>query len=191
MSELLRFDRASHTYTIGEKQLPSVTQILKPLTDFSGVPAEVLERAKNWGTAVHRMIELDLSWRLNTITLDAALDPVYSSWLECKPEVLHLMGGEIKCEVLLCNEELGYAGTADLVGKDLVGKEAVLDIKTGLLDLKYVGPQTAAYATALGAKRRYCLHLPLGRPAKIVRLTDQRDWSIFVSCLNIYNWRKS
>jgi hypothetical protein len=185
MSEL-RFDAGSHTYTLGEKQLPSVTQILKPLTDFSGVPAEVLERAKNWGTAVHKMIELDLSERLNTRTLDAALDPVYSSWLECKPEVLHLMGGEIQSEVTLFNKALGYAGTADLVGKD-----AVLDIKTGLLDLKYVGPQTAAYATALGVKRRYCLHLPLGKPAKIVRLTDQRDWSIFVSCLNIHTWRKS
>ena len=42
------FNEENHTYTLGDKTLISVTQLLKKhglSTDYSGVDAEILERA--------------------------------------------------------------------------------------------------------------------------------------------------
>ena len=54
------FNEAEHTYTLGEKTLISVTQLLKKhglSTNYANVDAEVLEKAANKGTAVHKEIE--------------------------------------------------------------------------------------------------------------------------------------
>ena len=45
----LTFDEAAHEYRLDGRRLPSVTQLLAPLVDYSKVPRETLERAQALG----------------------------------------------------------------------------------------------------------------------------------------------
>ena len=54
------FQMESHTYTLDEKKLHGVTDIVKWVFDetYDGIPADVLKRAAERGTAVHTACEL-------------------------------------------------------------------------------------------------------------------------------------
>ena len=55
------FDSASHTYTLGEKQLSGITSLLDRQLfkdKYSGVPEEILRKAAERGTAIHEDCEL-------------------------------------------------------------------------------------------------------------------------------------
>lgn len=69
----LLFLEATHEYFLDGERLPSVSEIKEPLTDFSMVSREVLERASRFGSAVHSMVELYLSDQLDYGTLDEGL----------------------------------------------------------------------------------------------------------------------
>ena len=60
------FDPATHTYTSEGRRVPSVTQCIDRLNDYSMVPADLLERKRELGTAVHQATALydqdDLDW---------------------------------------------------------------------------------------------------------------------------------
>ena len=64
------FDPAAHRYTLGGIVLPSVTQILRGLDDFSNVPARVLEKARDRGNRVHAACNLDVLGTLDENTVD-------------------------------------------------------------------------------------------------------------------------
>ena len=75
---VLEFQESTHTYTLDGVRVPSVTQILKPMYSFYGVPDEVLQAKAELGTNVHRACEL-----LDNDDLDedseeglAALEPI-------------------------------------------------------------------------------------------------------------------
>ena len=58
------FDEATHTHTIGGVIVPGITTVLRPLYDFDKVPAHVMEAARQWGSAVHKTVELYCGDRL-------------------------------------------------------------------------------------------------------------------------------
>ena len=60
----LEFDERSHTYKLNGAVLPSVTTIMKPLSDdkYSTVRADVLGNAANKGSIVHNAIYLFNLW---------------------------------------------------------------------------------------------------------------------------------
>jgi len=45
MSEFI-FDPITHKYSLNGQELPSVTQIIKPLTSYDAVPEFLLEKAR-------------------------------------------------------------------------------------------------------------------------------------------------
>lgn len=69
------FDPVAHRYTLDGRVLPSVTQILRGLDDFSHVPARVLERARDRGTRVHSACNLDVLGTLDEATVDDEVAP--------------------------------------------------------------------------------------------------------------------
>lgn len=69
----LIFIEETHQYFLDGERLPSVSEIKEPLTDFSMVKPEVLERASRFGSACHSMVELYLADQLDYATLDEAL----------------------------------------------------------------------------------------------------------------------
>ena len=56
-AERFTFDPIEHIYRFDGQRVPSVTQILEPLIDYSGVPNGVLQYAADRGTAVHLATE--------------------------------------------------------------------------------------------------------------------------------------
>lgn len=180
----ITFDEATHTYRVGDRLVPSVTQILKVIENFDFVPPDVLEAARRFGQHVHLATDLYDRGELNEASLSA--------------DVLARLGGYkmflkdtgfivTASERIVYNAQLGYAGTLDRIG--MLGRSsALIDLKSGAVP-RSVGPQTAAYREAEHAppRRRFCLQLLRNN----YRLTEQKnpaDFSIFVSCLNVHRF---
>lgn len=83
----LIFREEDHSYHLDGERLPSVSKIKEPLTDFSMVDPVVLQRAADFGTAVHSMVELHLNGTLDLGSLDDALFPVLGAWESFLAEV--------------------------------------------------------------------------------------------------------
>jgi hypothetical protein len=187
----LQFDAETHTYTLDGKRLPSVTEVLEPLIDYSRVPRDVLEHARIRGQHVHEAMALlvrdDLDW--------SSLDPELVPYIEGGKRFLDESGlVVIASELRVACGRIGCAGTLDLLAH-WRNSEAIIDWKATSAVPPTVGPQTAAYdrlyLSMFGGRprKRYCVQL---RPNdyKIHALTDPADWSIFQSALNIHHWRQ-
>lgn len=192
----LRFDAPTHTYTLDGKVLPSVTQILKPLYDFSAVPADVLERKRQIGTAVHKAIELDLLDDLDPDSLAPEVAPYFAAWVRFKTEFRpESQGGGSEVRV----HTASYAGTVDLItGRVGHSDTWVIDYKTSAQVGPVVALQTAAYAHAAhemgvvphGPKRATLHLLPTGL-YKLIEHKDRNDIRVFQSLLIVHQWRQA
>jgi len=152
---MLIFDEATHTYTLNGKRLPSVTQILKPLYDFSMVPADVLKRAGEFGTAVHKTVELYLLGDLDEEALDEGLKgplAAFKDW-EISEGILVLPSDNI--EVIGFHRKLLYAGTPDIETESVI-----IDLKSRPVNMVTDPLQLAAYDhLGNGNRARYVLEL--------------------------------
>ena len=142
------FDEATHTYLVDGVEVPSVTTILKPLTDrgYGKVNPSVLEYAKNRGKAVHEALELMDYGAEPEITPEIA--PYINAYLEWsqiyRPKWIGV-------EQIVYSENYGYIGTLDRVGSLNNRELAVVDLKTSQPTkeaLISVCCQTAAYEVA-------------------------------------------
>lgn len=184
----LHFDPTNHTYWLGPKKLPGVTSVLKVLGGYEGIPTNILRKASERGTAVHRVTELDDAGTLDYATLDESLMGYLMAWHrfkdEKKPEIFD-------AEVPGHHPKLLYAGTRDRrlrIGK----KVGVLDIKSSYMLMPTTGPQTAAYKEIFNATAdkadllacRWGLKLKPDGTYELHEYRDPGDWNTFVSCLN-------
>ena len=184
---MIEFKEDTHQYFIDGKEVPSVTTILNSLTDYSFVNKELLERAANFGTAVHKATELYDQNNLDFNGLDESLLPYVEAW----DMFLH----DYKPEILSIEQRIasiyGYAGTLDrYVAID--GQRFIIDIKSGTVVPKYTGLQLSAYSQAViegGGKvdERYVIHLQPCR-YKVIPFNNPNDFTIFKSALNLYRW---
>lgn len=188
----LEFDPQTHTYTLDGRRLPSVTEVLAPLIDYSRVPPDVLERARVFGQHVHEACDLFNRDELEWSSLDPALVPYVEAW---KRFIDESGAVAIASESRVYHKALGYAGTPDVVlawRKSLV----IPDIKSTAVVPPTVGPQTSAYAKAYQSMHggrepaRYCIQLRAdGTYSSFIR-NDPADWSIFVSALNCHKFKE-
>lgn len=191
----LVFDAEQHRYTVGERELPSVTRILQDtgLADFSKpwFTDEVRER----GQFVHAAIALDNEGALDEDALDPVLVPYVDGWRRYLSE----SGATVEhYEQPVCDRAAGYAGTLDAIVLEpkQVGptRRTLLDIKPALYPS--VGPQTAAYARCardLYDKpvlfQRVALILPGDGTYKRMPLTDPLDEATFLAAVRVFHWR--
>lgn len=189
MSELL-FDEATHTYTVGGVVIPSVTQILAPLNDFSMVSPADLEYARQLGTAVHKATELYDAGDLDESTVPAVVQPYLDAWIRLRRELpFEILGMEKR----VYHPAHRYCGTYDRLVK-FDDRRCMWDIKTGDLYPSY-GPQTAAYKNAeekQSGKRiegRHTIQLRNDGTYRIHEMKDPEDWAVFLSCLTLHNFR--
>lgn len=204
----LVFHEEGHRYTLDGRPIPGVTTALKVISadDYRHVSEEVLAIKAQFGTAVHRMIELDCLGTLDLDSLDEKMLAYYAAWRDFVDnsgfKVL-LSEGKVH------STKYGYAGQLDLLGI-LNGCFALVDAKCVVNVMPSTGPQTAAYEQAVRESRpdvlppkapvrRYALQLrpPLpGHPQDKARwtlhpFTDPAHLPVFLSALRIYNWRKT
>jgi len=188
---MIRFDEEKHQYWDGGQLIPSVTQILKPVSpNFGFVVPEKLEQARLLGSAVDSAITLHEQKVLDESSLVPVVREYLNAWIEFKT-----LSGWITSAVQerVYHRAVGYAGTLDIRGM-LNGRPAVIDVKRTFVMPASVGPQTAAYAKALGSDHdRFALHLK-PRNSKslwvLERLDDPTDWVVFMSCLTVYRFRE-
>lgn len=136
----IRFCAEHHDYWLGDRQLTSVSKVIKTLlpTDFSAVPPDVLETARLRGQAVDFYFSEYLRWGNVTVHPGERSDVVdrlsrlIDWWERQRLEA---------CAVqhTLFSEEDGIAGTCDVMTDDLI------------IDLKNVSQLQPSYALQLGA----------------------------------------
>ena len=187
------FDPLQHRYQLDGQRLPSVTEILSPLTDYSRTPADVLAAARVRGKAVHLAIEQlergTIDWQL----LDETLCNYVLAWMRFKEDT----GFQPEAvEQPVYSQQYGYAGTPDVVGL-LRQRRTLIDLKATFAIMPAVGPQTAAYQAAYNhrhpsapAKHRYALHLKPDGSYTGHSLEDPTDMAIFLNCLTIHKWKQ-
>lgn len=189
------FDDLKHWYYYEGVRLPSVTTILKACglaTNFSTVPPDVLERARQRGVAVHSMCEaIDKG---ESIPSDLGQFDGYAS--AYRSFVADSSYRSIAVEVTLHHPRLRYAGRCDKVGW-LNGVRALIDAKSSrTMDHKYTAVQCAAYRGAWNAMnpteqigRIAGLQL---RPDGQYALTEydaEEAWKIFLHGWELYLWK--
>lgn len=206
MSELV-FEPDSHTYTVGDRVLPCVSDILNeagvfPWSRNDPEPSFYMER----GRAVHAACEYDDDGSL----VESSITDV---GVKLRLDAYRKFKRESRVRILL-NERplyhrfLGYAGTLDRLVV-LGSKWGVLDIKCGSPHPGY-GLQTAAYeklvlqpevldelsevagisprATGMA---RWSLHLDDQGRWKLVPHEDRGDYNGFLHCLGLYKWKEN
>jgi hypothetical protein len=193
----MTFDQESHTYRISGIELPSVTRLLKPLTDesFAGIPQYILKEKADLGTAIHYATELDDLGQLDESTVHPVVAPYLEAWRKFKAE--HAGSMEIlKTEHKWFHKTLRYAGTVDRV-LWFDGGPTILDLKSTVEIYPHVGVQLAGYAMLAESNgevkardfKRMALQLtPEGTYNKHF-FNDQLDFACFMSLLTLFNWK--
>jgi hypothetical protein len=184
--EGLAFDEARHVYTYKGQVVPSVTQILAPMSSLDAVPSVTLAAAAAFGTAAHLACELSDLGELEEELLDPELEPVLSAWRLFSLEH-HVQWHGIEERVF--HPTLRYAGTLDRYGL-VDGETAVVDIKTSTALYPSMGLQLAAYAQAkmVNGAKRYVVQLKRDGSYVLQAYTDPSDWPTFASLVTLRNW---
>lgn len=191
----LDFNPQTHAYRINGKLVPSVTQVLKVLEDYSHIPQGVLELKREFGTHVHTACSLYVRRMLDESSVHESIRPYLEGFKRFMKDTGVII---LANELMVAHPEFGYAGTMDY--------DVLMQSQRGQIDLKTGEPpwtvpqQTAAYeiayARTFGVKRainrkRWALWLdpkfPLGYKLQVI--TGRTDFNLFLSALNVFQAR--
>lgn len=123
---LLDFDPVNHLYKLNGSAIPSVTQLMKPLSQkaYDGIDPAIMDAAAARGTAVHEAAEFYALYGVCECPEEyAGYMEAYKAWFS-EHKVL-----PIYTEQMLYHTSLLYAGTIDLIA-DIEGKITLVDYKT-------------------------------------------------------------
>lgn len=196
------FEEGPHRYVWRGRELPSVSQLIAPLVDLSGIPPEALEAKRTLGSYVHKACEYDDAGRLDWSQLDYRLKGYVAAWRAYRSQVGF---DPVVIEQPLAHPTLGYAGTPDRAGmldpraSTIPGgfsrRRWLLDLKSCVSIYPWTGVQLAGYrrlleahgvlVDALGALQLF----PDGR-FKLHPLMEPDDDRAFMACLSLFNWRR-
>jgi gamma-glutamylcyclotransferase (GGCT)/AIG2-like uncharacterized protein YtfP len=188
----LEFDESKHIYTLDGVQLPSVTTLMKPLSEayYGSINEDVLNNAAKRGTEVHQAIENFLLFGIEDISQEHAgyLTAFKAWWKAYTPQL-------ITTESRVYHKILRYAGTVDL-SCAIEGKTFCIDFKTStqIVDM-LVRVQLEAYARAYASQgikfgKKAVVHLQnTGQfDMKMYQIDDTEAWEVFGSLLTINNY---
>lgn len=183
------FEEERHLYVVNGVQIPSVSALMRPLTElvYGPIDKEVLRAAAEFGTAVHACTEFDDEGALDPASVEPEWQPyldAYRQWrADTRPEILHIE------DRLGCSK---YAGTLDRICR-INGQLWVVDLKTTSAIHAHVGVQLAAYVALAekfygGTYRRAALQLRGDGTYKVHEFTSYKDEICFNALLGIYHW---
>jgi hypothetical protein len=193
VSEEFRFDEASHAYWLGDRRLPSVTQVIAPLSDWSSVPPALLERKRALGTAVHLACELDDAGDLD----DAETHPEVLGYVNGWRRFMSATGAKVvMSERRAFHRRLGFAGTLDRVLL-IEGQGVLVDLKTAAAPSPSWGVQLAGYQLLLedegeiAINMRYAVRLLPDGDFRVDRFTNPNDELCFRALLSVHQWKET
>lgn len=177
---MLTFDSVNHTYRLNGAVIPSVTQILRPLTAplYGNINPEVLRKAAARGTEVHKIVENVL--RNETVELSSfsgeALE-YYMAFHLWYSNSSHIVDNVQNVEHMVCGcwDDLHYGGTIDILGEYFI-----IDVKTRAVKPQVDILQLLLYNIAVFGEYRdditlYILHLTKHSSYKFTRLYPTFD----------------
>lgn len=139
---LLEYIDESHTYVYDGVILPSITQILKIKfgNKYTGISADVLQKAADKGTEIHKAIEDYEKRSLDNETLKELRNYKFLK----KQFNFNCLDNEVPIVLFLADKPV-CAGRIDLILEEN-GKVGIGDIKrTSVFDKEYVAYQTNLY----------------------------------------------
>lgn len=185
------FDEATHMYALSGRRLPSVTQIMKPMSlmAYDGVSSGTLDTAADRGTRAHEQVSNII--RYGVRECDDDTEPYVRAFERFREDYNPaFVASEYRCY----HKSMGYAGTADILAVvDGDGRDGIdlIDIKcTSQYHSSMLSAQLGAYRAMIeshGIKCRnlYGLQLTRGGNYRFEKIPD--GYQIFVCCLTIYN----
>jgi len=127
------FDPEKHEYFINKVKVPSVSEVISELSDFSSVHPAIMSAAMSYGSNVHKAIELYLKDELDEDNLDPHLKNVldqFKDWHDNCGDLSQNLYHNWIVEKPLFENKLHYGGTPDIV----LSGYAIIDIKTRKTD---------------------------------------------------------
>lgn len=183
------FTSIPHGYT-------RVTDVLNPYSDLCAIDPDVVAKAAERGTRVHKFCEM---YALGLFLTDIDEDcnnyfQAFKNWFDgCVEHVIH-------CETRCNSAQYKLSGAFDLIVV-LRGdtRATLIDIKTPDVAKKSWQLQTAAYqmlaleCLQLDVDRRMCLMLPKNvGTSKIIEYTDHaRDQELYLQALQLFRFFNS
>lgn len=185
----LTFEEASHTYRLSGLVIPSVTTLMKPLSEayYGGIDSKVLGKAADRGTAVHSAI--DTYARYGIIDIEPEWEGYFKAFLAWAKDF------DVKpyaTETRTYNRSLLYAGTVDMSCSEL-GVDTMVDFKTtASYSSMLCGVQLEAYDRAQeshGVKYQNRAIIQLKKDGTYCRHTEfpprTECWRVFTSLMNV------
>ncbi len=186
----LIFDPCGHTYRLNGLVLPSVTTLMKPLSNvvYQTVDPKVLEKAANRGTAIHNAAENYAKFGIEDVpsVLAGYFDAFREWWDLRKPEPL-------ATEYRIYHKILRYAGTADLVCL-INGKMTLVDYKTSaqvnskLCAVQLEGYDRAFESHGIKIEDRLILHLSRTGYQEVPFKRSGKCWTTLSALMTVWNY---
>lgn len=189
----LTFEEKGHIYRLYGAEIPSVTTVMKPLSDdfYKSIDPATLDRAANRGTAIHNSTENYVQFGIEDV------EPRYAGYFEAfkkwwafrKPE-------PVATERKTYHKILRYAGTVDLLciindRLTLVDYKSSAQVNTKLCDVQLEGYDRAFESHGVKIEDRIILHL--SRDGSFSEVPFQRSskiWSVFSALMTVHNYMK-
>ncbi len=186
---ILTFAEETHQYKLDGVAIPSVTQIMEPLSraKYKAIDESILKAAAKRGSEVHEAIEFYTKYGIMECPHEA--EPyvnAYMKWAQqYKPQT-------IQTEQATWHKQLMYAGTIDNLSV-IDGRKTLIDYKTTAeLNDMLTSVQLEAYSQALKSQgvdveQKAILHLCKGGTYhfKVYPLHDVEAWKTFGALLTI------
>lgn len=155
----IKFIESTHEYYVGGRRLPSVSEIMKPLSEqtYLNINPRVLANAAKRGTAVHLAVEM--FEELGVDSTDAEVRQIVQNYKVAKRLKKF---NPIYQEIRLTNGE--YCGTLDMIA-EMDGKIVIIDLKnTAKINHDLLAVQLQAYRelcefNGIEIQGLYCLQL--------------------------------
>lgn len=184
------FDPTDHKYTVDGEEYPSITTLLKPLTSYDNVPEFQLQRAAEFGKAVHKGVEDYLTvGEASEMPDDVAL--CFSGFPRFWAEHPEWHSASRIIERPMYHPRLKYAGTPDIILVDI----ATIEVKTRLFSKKTDPLQLRAQEQLFEAnggklieRPKYVLELHKDGTHKLVPAEDRQAWNKFRYLLE-HHWK--
>jgi hypothetical protein len=188
----ITFEPEEHLYWYGMERIPSVSEILRPLTEryIAQIPEVQLNWKRDLGLAVHKACELLDKGQLDESSLDDRIVPYLEAYktftVDHRPEWSAI-------ETIVFEPEERYCGTLDRAG-EMGGKGVIVDLKTSNKIQPSAAVQLWAYALAyeeLLAPSLYVLQLKKDGKYALKEFTDYDLYSAtWDALLSIYRWNQ-
>ena len=185
------FEPVEHVYTLNGARLPSVTQVMKPMSAilYENIPSDVLMCAADRGTRVHEQISNYV--RYGMVEGDDDTEPYVAAYMKFDHDYRPTWAAS---EYRTYHKYMRYAGTVDLIGHVEPDNGAgfdFVDIKTTrifhpvMLETQLGGYVEAGRSHGIMVRERYGLQLLRDGAYRFERVKD--GYKTFLHCLAIYN----